>query len=78
MISIPFESRRLVLARAIMIANFRPGRKKQLRYDMKMVKEHHNPSSKTLRDAALSLANDHNLLIQNEEKKAAKPFSLFR
>lgn len=83
-ISVPVESRRLVLARAILIANFRPGKKKPLRYEMKMIKAHHFPRSFALYKAAVSLARDEeNLMVQANSDTTAKqerggPFSLFR
>jgi len=86
-ISVPDENRRLVLARAILIANFRPGKKGQLQYAMQLVKAHHFPASRTLRDAAISLAKDQeSLLLQSGHenpatKNDARPqrsFSLFR
>lgn len=92
-ISVPDGDRRLVLARAILIANFQPpppsppggeegrigggeedgndgGKKKKkkrrppppLQYVMQMVKAHHYPTSRALRDAATSLANDQDSL----------------
>lgn len=79
-IVVPDENRRLVLARAILIANFQPHTKKkrQLQYAMQLVKAHHFPHSKTLRDAAISLAKDQdNLLYQSqschEENNTPKP-----
>ena len=78
-ISVPVDNRRLVLARAILIANFRPGRRKgQLQYAMQFVKAHHFPLSKTLRDAAISLAKDqenlmfHSQMMGHEEDTAMK------
>lgn len=78
-IVVPDENRRLVLARAILIANFQPHMKKkrQLQYAMQLVKAHHFPHSKTLRDAAISLAKDQdNLQYQSqschEEKSTSK------
>jgi len=67
-IVIPNEDRRLVLARAILVATFIPGEEfsRKLQYDMKMVKCHHFPTSRTLRDAAISIATDQdNLLFQS-------------
>jgi len=67
-IVIPNEDRRLVLARAILVATFIPGNEvsRKLQYDMKMVKCHHFPTSRTLRDAAISIATDQdNLLFQS-------------
>lgn len=90
-ISVPVEDRRLVLARAILVANFQPGEKKkrqQLVYDMKLVKAHHFPQSRTLRNASISLAKDQeNLLRQNNShdestikktNELQRSFSLFR
>ena len=68
-IVIPNEDRRLVLARAILVATFLPGEqesRKKLQYDMKMVKCHHFPTSRTIREAAISIARDQdNLLFQS-------------
>ena len=67
-IVIPNEDRRLVLARAILVATFIPGEEfsRKLQYDMKMVKCHHFPTSRTLREAAISIARDQdNLLFQS-------------
>mmetsp|Transcript_29119 Transcript_29119/g.61490 ORF Transcript_29119/g.61490 Transcript_29119/m.61490 type:complete len:345 (-) Transcript_29119:65-1099(-) len=68
-ISVPVDDQRLVLARAILIAHFRPGRRRknnQLHYAMQFVKAHHFPLSKALRDASVSLAKDQeNLLSQS-------------
>ena len=68
-IVIPNEDRRLVLARAILVATFIPREQesnRKLQYDMKMVKCHHFPTSRTLRDAAISIARDQdNLLYQS-------------
>lgn len=85
-ISVPIEDRRLVLARAILIANFQPGKKSRLQYEMQLVKAHHFPLSETLYDASISLAQDEeNLLFQNSHEdnslktdaKLHRPFSLF-
>jgi len=68
-IVIPDEDRRLVLARAILVATFIPGEQessRKLQYDMKMVKCHHFPTSRTIREAAISIARDQdNLLYQS-------------
>ena len=68
-IVIPDEDRRLVLARAILVATFIPGEEessRKLQYDMKMVKCHHFPTSRTIREAAISIARDQdNLLFQS-------------
>ena len=68
-IVIPDEDRRLVLARAILIGTFIPGEKessRKLQYEMKMVKCHHFPTSRTIREAAISIARDQdNLLFQS-------------
>lgn len=71
-ISVPFENRRLVLARAVMVVNFFPGRKKQLQYDMQLVKATYLPLSKPIRDAAISLAKDEeNLCLQSSDEDSA-------
>ena len=91
-ISVPDVNRRLVLARAIMTASFRPGaRRRQLQYVMQMIKAHHYHDSLAIRNAAISLAKDQeNLLFQsghhgngtacsgNDDEPERKLFSLFR
>jgi hypothetical protein len=62
-VSVPDRDRRLVLARGILVANFRPGGAGKdggggLRYEMQMVKAHHRPGSRALHDAATSLGRD--------------------
>jgi len=92
-VTVPIEKKRLVLSRAIMAAHFAPGesrkRRSELRYAIQFVKAHHFRLSKTLRNAAISLAKDQEKMSlqtsrddervggKNDEKLSQRSFALF-
>jgi len=92
-VTVPVENKRLVLSRAIMVAHFVPGesrkRRSELRYAIQFVKAHHFRLSKTLCNAAISLAKDQEKVVfqssrddervggKKDEKLSQRSFALF-
>merc|ERR1712013_224725 len=75
--SVPFEEKRLVLATAILVVDFRPlCRYRQLHCTVQYAKSLHLPLSKTIRDAAVSLAKDQKRLLLQSDIEEKDPKSL--